>query len=124
MAFYSRKLLPREEKYATVEKECLTITKVTVEVFKVYQLGRHFTDQTYHRALEWLACVRDKNARLTRWSLTLQPYDFDVIYRKGQRTGMQTDSLVPMTQSRHKPTPTIMSQEKGRGTSNPLNRHR
>ena len=86
MAFYSRKLLLREEKYSAVEKECLAI-KVAVEVFKVYLLGRHFTIQTDHRALEWLSCVRDKNARLTRWSLALQPYDFDIVYRKGTANG-------------------------------------
>ena len=82
ISFYSRKLLPREERYATVEKECLAI-KAAVEAFKVYLLGRHFTITTDHRALEWLSKVRDKNARLTRWSLALQPYYFDVVYRKG-----------------------------------------
>ena len=53
ISFYSRKLLPREERYATVEKECLAI-KAAVEAFKVYLLGRHFTITTDHRALEWL----------------------------------------------------------------------
>ena len=38
--FYSRKLLPREEKYATIEKECLTIRDV-INSFKVYLLGRY-----------------------------------------------------------------------------------
>ena len=84
--FYSRKLLPREEKYATVEKECLAI-KLAVETFKVYLLGRHFTIQTDHRALEWLNRVSDKNGRLTRWSLALQPYDYDIVYRKGSANG-------------------------------------
>ena len=86
VAFYSRKLLDREEKYSTVEKECLAI-KVAVEVFKVYLLGRHFIIQTDHRALEWLARVKDKNARLTCWSLALQSYDFNVVYRKGTANG-------------------------------------
>ena len=114
VAFYSRKLLDREEKYSTVEKECLAI-KVAVEVFKVYLLGRHFIIQTDHRAL---ARVKDKNARLTRWSLALQPYDFNVVYRKGTANG-NADGLsrAPSTRSRHNPTPTIVSQKKGRGVS-------
>ena len=81
--FYSRKLLPREEKYATVENQCLTI-KLAIETFKVYLLGRHFTMQTDHRAFEWLSRVSDKNACLTRWSLALQPYDYSIVYRKDQ----------------------------------------
>ena len=42
IAYFSRKLLPRKEKYATVEKECLAV-KLAVEAFCVYLLGRHFT---------------------------------------------------------------------------------
>ena len=38
VAYYSRKLFPREEKYSTVEKECLAM-KVGVEAFRVYLLG-------------------------------------------------------------------------------------
>ena len=40
VAFFSRKLLPREEKYSTVEKECLAV-KLGVQAFRTYLLGRH-----------------------------------------------------------------------------------
>ena len=33
VAYFSRKLLPREQKYATIEKECLAI-KLGIEAFK------------------------------------------------------------------------------------------
>lgn len=82
VAFYSRKLLPREERYSTVEKECLAI-KASTHSFRVYLLGRKFTIQTDHRALEWLDRLKDNNARLTRWSLALQPYQFTVRYCAG-----------------------------------------
>ena len=62
LAYFCRKLLPREEKYSTVEKECLAI-KLAVHAFHVYLLGRPFTIQTDHRSLEW------------------QPDDFQVNYR-------------------------------------------
>uniref|UniRef100_A0A1X7TL15 Reverse transcriptase RNase H-like domain-containing protein n=1 Tax=Amphimedon queenslandica TaxID=400682 RepID=A0A1X7TL15_AMPQE len=31
----------------------------------------------------WLHQFEEKNARLTRWSLTLQPYNFTVQHKKG-----------------------------------------
>ena len=82
VAYFSRKLLPREEKYATIEKECLAI-KLAVEAFSVYLLGRHFTIQTDHRSLEWLDRLKGSNAKLTRWSLALQPYHFTIKHRPG-----------------------------------------
>ena len=64
IAYFSCKLLPREEKYATIEKECLAI-KLAVEAFSVYLLGCHFTIQTDHRSLEWLDRLKGSNAKLT-----------------------------------------------------------
>ena len=82
VAFYSRKLLPREVLYSTIEKECLAI-KAATHHFRIYLLGRKFTIQTDHRALKWLDQLKDNNARLTRWSLALQQYHFVVRYRAG-----------------------------------------
>ena len=82
VGYFSRKLLPREERYATVEKECLAI-KLGVQAFRVYLLGRHFTIQTDHRSLQWLDRLKETNSRLTRWSLALQPYQFTVQHRAG-----------------------------------------
>jgi len=52
IAYFSHKLLPREEHYSTIEKECLAI-KLVVQAFRVHLLGRPFFIQTDHRALEW-----------------------------------------------------------------------
>ena len=57
--------LPREQRYSTVEKECLAI-KLATHTFRVYLLGRRFVIQTDHRALEWLNRLKENNARLTR----------------------------------------------------------
>ena len=83
---FSRKLLPREEKYSTIEKECLAI-KLGVEAYKVYLIGRRFTVQMDHRSLVWLNKLKEKNSRLTRWSLALQQYDFVVVHRAGAANG-------------------------------------
>ena len=61
--YYSRKFLPREERYSVIEKECLAI-KLAVAAFRVYLLGRSFVIQTDHRSLEWLDRLKDNNPRL------------------------------------------------------------
>ena len=86
IAYYSRKLLQREERYSVVEKECLAI-RLGVQAFRVYLLGREFTILTDHRCLEWLDRLKYDNARLTRWSLSLQPYRFTVQHRAGVLNG-------------------------------------
>ena len=60
VAYFSRKLLPRVQQYSTIEKECLAI-KLATHAFCVYLLGRQFTIQTDHRALEWLDQLKENN---------------------------------------------------------------
>ena len=82
IAYFSKKLLPAEERYSTTEKECLAI-KLSIQAFHSYLVGKAFTIQTDHRSLEWLNRVKDSNPRLTQWSLFLQSYDHVVEYRSG-----------------------------------------
>ena len=84
--YLSRKLYPREENYATIEKECLAI-KWAVESLQYYLLGRKFRIVTDHQPLKWLNEMKDNNKRLTRWSLDLQPYCFEVLHRSGLSNG-------------------------------------
>ena len=86
VSYYSRKLLPREQCYSTVEKELLAI-KLATNAFHVYLLGRPFTIVTDHRSLEWLERLKENNARLTCWSLALQPYNFVVRHQPGKDNG-------------------------------------
>ena len=86
IAFFSKKLQPREERYSTIEKECLAI-KLAMQAFRTYLIGRHFTVETDHRSLVWMDKLKDSNSRLTRWSLSMQPYNFTVVHRAGQANG-------------------------------------
>ncbi len=80
--YISRKLFPREVRYSTVEKEALAI-KWALDTLKYYLIGKDFTLETDHRALQWLHRMKDSNARITRWFLSLQPFKFQVKYRAG-----------------------------------------
>lgn len=82
--YLSRKMLPRETRYAVVEKECLAI-KWAVEALKYYLIGREFTLVTDHSPLKWMKENREKNARVTRWFLALQPYKYKVEHRSGSK---------------------------------------
>ena len=83
IAYFSKKLLPREMRYSTVEQERLAI-KLAMQAFSVLLLGHKFKVQTDHRALAWLNKAKKSNPWLTRWSLSLQLYDFVVEHRKGK----------------------------------------
>ena len=86
VSYFSKKFLPREEKYSAIEKECLAV-KLGVQAFRTHLLGREFVVVTDHRALEWLERMRKDNSRLTRWSLSLQPFRFKNRYRQGKLNG-------------------------------------
>ena len=107
MVYFSRKLLPREERYSTAEKKCLAI-KLAVHMFRAYLLGRRFIIQTDHHSLEWLDRLKENNSRLCRWSLALQPFKFVVEYCKGSQN-KNADALSP---DLHK---TSLLPDKGRG---------
>jgi phospholipid-translocating ATPase len=75
IAFASRKLKPREQKYAVIEKECLAIIWA-LGFFYPYLYGQHFVIETDHQPLKWLHQMKNKNQRLTRWALSLRPSSF------------------------------------------------
>lgn len=87
VAYISRKLFPRETRYAVVELECLAV-KWALDTLKYYLLGREFNLETDHRALQWLGRMKDSNSRITRWFLALQPYRFTVQYRAGKQNAV------------------------------------
>jgi len=96
VAYYSRKLLPREQNYSTVEKECLAV-KQGMQAFEPYLIGRRFVVETDQRSLVWLKKSKEQNARLTRWSLSLQPFAFSVRHKPGRLNG-NADGLSRTTQ--------------------------
>ncbi|KYO20669.1 hypothetical protein Y1Q_0012557 [Alligator mississippiensis] len=87
VAYASRKLLPAEKRYATIERECLAIRWV-VDYFRYYLMGREFTLVTDHAPLKWLSTAKSDNARITQWALAFEPYKFRVIYRPGKTNTM------------------------------------
>ena len=82
VAYYSRKLKPREQKYSATELEGLAVISA-VQHFDSYLVTHPFVIETDHKALVFLNSTRHANGRLARWALTLQPYTFLLKYRAG-----------------------------------------
>uniref|UniRef100_A0A1Y1LV10 RNA-directed DNA polymerase n=1 Tax=Photinus pyralis TaxID=7054 RepID=A0A1Y1LV10_PHOPY len=83
ISYISPALNSAERNYSTIEQECLAVVWA-IEKLKGYLEGYHFKVVTDHRSLKWLKTMQKPTSRLARWILKLQPYDFEVIYRKGQ----------------------------------------
>lgn len=96
VAYASRTLGRQEQKYSATERECLAVIWA-VERFRPYIEGTRFRIITDHYSLLWLSNLRDPQGRLARWALRLQPYDFELIHRKGK------ENVVPDLLSRTTP---------------------
>ncbi|GKF29124.1 reverse transcriptase domain-containing protein, partial [Tanacetum coccineum] len=71
-----------ESRYTTTEKEMLDVV-YTFEKFRSYLVMNKCTVYTDHSALKYLFAKKDSKARLLRWVLLLQEFDFDVVDTKG-----------------------------------------
>jgi hypothetical protein len=81
--YISRKLLDRETRYSTIERECLAIIW-GIQKLAYYLMGARFILQCDHQSLKYLRTSNFANARITRWALILQEFNFDVEYIKGE----------------------------------------
>ena len=83
VAYMSKKLLPCQQKYSVVERECLAICWA-IERLKNYLFGREFVLQTDNTALTYLNSAKFTNDRVMRWAMMLQPYRFRVVHVRGE----------------------------------------
>lgn len=91
VAFTSHTLTPAERNYSVAERECLAIIHA-LKRFDMYLDGATFEIQSDHLALSWLRGLKNPAGRLARWALTLQQYDYSIVYRPGS-TNKVADAL-------------------------------
>src|SRR3982750_2262575 len=90
IAFYSRKLNPAQTRYATTERELLSIVEVLKE-FRNILLGQQIRVHTDHENLTYKMFNSDK---VMQWRLYIEEYSPDLQYIKGEK------NVVPDTLSR------------------------
>ena len=78
IVYASKKLLPREKNYSTIEKECLGIIW-GIEKFRRYLYGVEFLLETDHKPMSYLQTANVLNPRIMHWLMRLQPYRFRIV---------------------------------------------
>ncbi|KAK7105707.1 hypothetical protein V1264_012941 [Littorina saxatilis] len=96
ICYASRSLSETERRYSQTEKEALALVWAC-ERFHQYVFGVDFILETDHRPLEFIYSKRSKpSARIERWVLRLQTYNFKVQYKPGsQNIADSLSRLVP-----------------------------
>ena len=108
VAFFSRKLLPRERRYSASELEGLAVV-TAVTHFDAYLLTHPFTLETDHRALLSLNSTYQQNGRLARWALKLQPFTFSIRFKPGSQH-VNADSLSRLLEEEDSPRPLVIQK--------------
>jgi len=92
IGYFSCHLKEKEAAYTASEKECYGLVR-SIKNYNHYLFGTTFDVYVDHFALTFLQTKAViSNARLQRWSLFLQQYDFKIFYKKGS-THQNADAL-------------------------------
>ncbi|GJZ29293.1 reverse transcriptase domain-containing protein [Tanacetum coccineum] len=80
--YASKTIIEAESRYTTTEKEMLAMVYAFEKFWSFLMLNKNIV-YTDHSALKYLFAKKDSKARLLRWVLLLQEFDFNVIDTKG-----------------------------------------
>nr|GEZ99956.1 DNA-directed DNA polymerase [Tanacetum cinerariifolium] len=89
--YASKTMTDAESNYTTTKKEMLAVV-YAFEKFRSYLIMNKSIVHTDHSALKYLFAKKDAKARLLRWVLLLQEFDFKVLDTKGAEN-LATDLL-------------------------------
>nr|GFA11032.1 reverse transcriptase domain-containing protein [Tanacetum cinerariifolium] len=82
--YASKTMTHAEKKFTTIEKEMLAVV-YAFEKFRSYLIMNKTIVYTDHSALKYIFSKKDAKARLLRWILLLQEFNFKVIDTKGAK---------------------------------------
>ena len=82
--YASRTLNDAEKNYSAYEREALGII-FALKKFRHYLLCQKFTLYTDHQALKYVINMRDPHGRIARWMSLFSEFDFEIVYRSGEK---------------------------------------
>jgi hypothetical protein len=82
LGYFSKTLSAAERNYSVYQKECLAILR-SIEFFKQYLQGNHFTVFTDHFSLASILNWKDPPMRIARWLQIFGEYTFTAKYKRG-----------------------------------------
>ena len=85
LMYASKSLTKSELNYIPYEQEALAMVW-SIDLFNHYLRGRPFLVRSDCKALEWLKDKRPRGARINKWLLRLQEYDYKVVHRPGVKS--------------------------------------
>jgi hypothetical protein len=98
LMYASKSLTNAELRYIPYEQEALAMVW-SIDLFNHYLRGRPFIVRSDCQALEWLKDKRPRGARINKWLLRLQEYDYKVVHRPGVKSancdGLTRQPLAP-----------------------------
>ena len=83
IAFKSRKLNDTEHRYTVQEKEITAIIH-SLQVWRHYLLGSHFTIMTDNVATSYFQTQKKLNLKQARWQDFLAEFDYRLEYKRGK----------------------------------------
>ena len=81
--YASLSLKVQELRWGIPHKKCSAIVWA-IGKFCKYLDGTHFKVYTDHHSLCFLFAMRDPQGKLARWAITLQEYDFNIVFKEGR----------------------------------------
>ncbi len=95
VSYFSKKFNRHQQVYSTIEKEALALV-LAVQHFEIYlgSIAVPIIIYTDHNLLVFLNRMRNRNQRLMRWSLILQPFHLEIKHIRGK------DNVIADTLSR------------------------
>lgn len=83
IAYTSRHLNTREQRWTTIEKEAAAMI-FAIKRFKHYLLDNPFVIVSDHAPLQWLGGFSEANGKLGRWAYKLSKMKYRIQYRPGR----------------------------------------
>lgn len=82
--YFSKKLSPTEQRYATIDRETLAII-LSCRKFHNFLWGFAFIIHTDHEPLVSFFKQKTKSSRMNRWVVEMQDYKFKIVYHPAKK---------------------------------------